>query len=273
MRRRAIIGLIGSTRQAVTSRGVTAIADKLEASHGDRRENETARQIESPGKEMAKQSNEGGMADACDDICCICLEGFFRGRASTVTNCNHLYHLQCILEWCQRSSNCPTCRQQVILKEPDSRDLLEAIEHEKKTKAESLRNAASQITPGELESPSTRAAEAQVQEQLRQYMINMGRRYQFSPNEASLSFTFFPLNSSNSNGESSAGDDVSLESLTAQFSSISNSWNEAMFLSVLALEDNGNTASGGVLVKSKGWEINKDTDNSVSKEYQQREMK
>ncbi|WVZ00200.1 hypothetical protein V8G54_026269 [Vigna mungo] len=50
---------------------------------------------------------EGGIQDACDDACSICLEAFCDSDPSTailipslqVTGCKHEFHLQCILEW------------------------------------------------------------------------------------------------------------------------------------------------------------------------------
>ncbi|GFY98001.1 RING-H2 group F2A [Actinidia rufa] len=42
---------------------------------------------------------EGGIQDACDDACSICLEAFCESDPSTVTSCRHEFHLQCILEW------------------------------------------------------------------------------------------------------------------------------------------------------------------------------
>ncbi|CAG7879701.1 unnamed protein product [Brassica rapa] len=61
---------------------------------------------------------QGGIQDACDDACSICLEAFCESEPSTLTSCKHEYHLQCILEWCQRSSQCPMCWQSISLKDP-----------------------------------------------------------------------------------------------------------------------------------------------------------
>lgn len=74
---------------------------------------------------------EGGVQDACDDACSICLEAFCDSEPSTVTGCKHEFHLQCILEWCQRSSQCPMCWQAISMKDPLSQELLEAIEQER----------------------------------------------------------------------------------------------------------------------------------------------
>ncbi|XP_031125929.1 E3 ubiquitin-protein ligase RHF2A-like isoform X3 [Ipomoea triloba] len=84
---------------------------------------------------------EGGIQDACDDACSICLEIFSKSDPSTVTHCKHEFHLQCILEWCQRSSNCPMCWQQLSLKDPESQELLEAVEHERSLKLNPARSA------------------------------------------------------------------------------------------------------------------------------------
>jgi len=52
---------------------------------------------------------DGGIRDACDDVSSICLEAFGDSDPATVTSCKHELHLQCILEWCQRSFQCPMC--------------------------------------------------------------------------------------------------------------------------------------------------------------------
>lgn len=74
---------------------------------------------------------EGGIQDASDDSCSICLESFCNNNPSTVTDCKHEFHLQCILEWCQRSSQCPMCWQSITLKDPASQELLEVVERER----------------------------------------------------------------------------------------------------------------------------------------------
>ncbi|CAA6662831.1 unnamed protein product [Spirodela intermedia] len=85
---------------------------------------------------------EGGIQEACDDACSICLEAFSDSDPSTVTGCKHEFHLQCILEWCQRSSQCPMCWQAISLKDPTSQELLEAVEHERSFRLNQSRNTA-----------------------------------------------------------------------------------------------------------------------------------
>eukprot|EP00271_Cylindrocystis_brebissonii_P009543 TRINITY_DN244_c0_g1_i1.p1 TRINITY_DN244_c0_g1~~TRINITY_DN244_c0_g1_i1.p1 ORF type:complete len:528 (+),score=157.59 TRINITY_DN244_c0_g1_i1:98-1585(+) len=41
-----------------------------------------------------------------------------------MTLCKHDFHLQCILEWSQRSHECPMCWRPLSLKDPDSQELL-----------------------------------------------------------------------------------------------------------------------------------------------------
>ncbi|XP_073150089.1 E3 ubiquitin-protein ligase RHF2A-like isoform X3 [Henckelia pumila] len=85
---------------------------------------------------------EGGIQEACDDACSICLEAFCDCDPSSVTSCKHEFHLQCILEWSQRSSNCPMCWQPFSLKDPSSQELLEAVERERKLSFTSSRRNA-----------------------------------------------------------------------------------------------------------------------------------
>ncbi|KAK7337343.1 hypothetical protein VNO77_17910 [Canavalia gladiata] len=85
---------------------------------------------------------EGGIQESCDDACSICLEDFCESDPSTFTTCKHEFHLQCILEWCQRSSQCPMCWQPISLKDPTSQELFEAVEQERSLRVTPSRNAA-----------------------------------------------------------------------------------------------------------------------------------
>ncbi|KAL6970384.1 RING-type E3 ubiquitin transferase [Sarracenia purpurea var. burkii] len=69
--------------------------------------------------------------DDSEDTCSICLEPFNSQDPPTVTNCRHDYHLQCILEWSQRSKECPICWQPLVLRDPTSQELLAAVENER----------------------------------------------------------------------------------------------------------------------------------------------
>ncbi|KAJ0238746.1 hypothetical protein HA466_0239130 [Hirschfeldia incana] len=84
---------------------------------------------------------QGGIQDPCDDACSICLEVFCESDPSTLTSCKHEYHLQCILEWCQKSSQCPMCWQSISLKDPTSQEILEAVVQERSFRSNPPRNA------------------------------------------------------------------------------------------------------------------------------------
>nr|GMD92075.1 E3 ubiquitin-protein ligase RHF1A-like isoform X2 [Ipomoea batatas] len=53
------------------------------------------------------------------------------GVLNLVAECTHGYHLQCILEWSQRSKECPICCRQLVFKDSASQELLAAVEFER----------------------------------------------------------------------------------------------------------------------------------------------
>ncbi|KAL2922512.1 E3 ubiquitin-protein ligase RHF2A [Bienertia sinuspersici] len=73
--------------------------------------------------------------DDFEDACSICLEPFSPHDPASVTSCKHEYHLHCILEWSQRSKECPICWQSLALKDSASQELLVAVEIERKSRA------------------------------------------------------------------------------------------------------------------------------------------
>ncbi|KAG6668317.1 hypothetical protein CIPAW_01G161900 [Carya illinoinensis] len=60
----------------------------------------------------------------------------------TITSCKHEYHLHCILEWSQRSKECPICCQLLFLKDPASQELLAAVEIERRSRSKNIYSAA-----------------------------------------------------------------------------------------------------------------------------------
>ncbi|CAL1403743.1 unnamed protein product [Linum trigynum] len=127
---------------------------------------------------------EGGIQDACDDACSICLEDFCDSDPSTLTTCKHEFHLQCVLEWCQRSSQCPMCWQSISLKDPTSQELLEAVERERNIRLNPPRNSAIFHHPTlgdfELQHLPVGINEAELEERIIQHLAAaaaMGRRH------------------------------------------------------------------------------------------------
>ncbi|WMV35688.1 hypothetical protein MTR67_029073 [Solanum verrucosum] len=117
---------------------------------------------------------EGGIQDACDDACSICLEAFCDSDPSTVTGCKHEFHLQCILEWCQRSSQCPMCWQPLSLKDPNSQELLDAVEHERNIRMNPPRNTTIFHHPTlgdfELQHLPSNATDSELEERIIQHL-------------------------------------------------------------------------------------------------------
>ncbi|KAK1288332.1 E3 ubiquitin-protein ligase RHF2A [Acorus calamus] len=133
---------------------------------------------------------EGGIQDACDDACSICLEAFCDSDPSTVTNCKHEFHLQCILEWCQRSSQCPMCWQSISLKDPTSQELLEAVERERSFRVNQPRNTAIFHHPTlgdfELQHLPVGANDSELEERIMQHLAAaaaMGRAHHIARRE------------------------------------------------------------------------------------------
>ncbi|KAF5452473.1 hypothetical protein F2P56_027468 [Juglans regia] len=75
----------------------------------------------------AASSSSGVPEDVFEDACSICLEPFTTADPSTITSCKHEYHLHCILEWSQRSKECPICCQLLVLRDSASQELLAAV--------------------------------------------------------------------------------------------------------------------------------------------------
>ncbi|KAL1544023.1 RING-type E3 ubiquitin transferase [Salvia divinorum] len=139
---------------------------------------------------------EGGIQEACDDACSICLEAFCDSDPSTLTTCKHEFHLQCILEWCQRSSQCPMCWQSIGLKDPSSQELLDAVEQERNMQMNPPRNTAMFHHPAlgdfELQHLPVNASESELEEHIIQHLAAaaaMGRARQLSRREGQRSRT------------------------------------------------------------------------------------
>lgn len=56
-----------------------------------------------------KIANENG------EKCVICDEKYKNGENICNTECNHVFHFDCLEEWCQIRQNCPLCRRDVSI--------------------------------------------------------------------------------------------------------------------------------------------------------------
>lgn len=91
---------------------------------------------------VSTASSSGPNDDVFEDACSICLEPFNTADPATITSCKHEYHLHCILEWSQRSKECPICCQLLVLKDPASQALLAAVDIERCSRSRNISSAA-----------------------------------------------------------------------------------------------------------------------------------
>ncbi|CAN6551565.1 unnamed protein product [Malus baccata var. baccata] len=92
----------------------------------------------------APSSSPDLLDDSNEDSCSICLEPFNCDDPATITSCKHEYHLHCILEWSQRSKECPICWQLFSLKDPACQGLLAAIQNERNSRSRKTSSMAPQ---------------------------------------------------------------------------------------------------------------------------------
>lgn len=59
-----------------------------------------------------------------ENVCSICLDEFSDSDPSAMTVCGHGYHLQCIMQWAQRSRECPLCFHALGLEDEGLNSLL-----------------------------------------------------------------------------------------------------------------------------------------------------
>lgn len=67
--------------------------------------------------ELSK-SVEPLVSAAEEEDCPICLEEYDLENPKLITECEHHFHLACILEWMERSESCPVCDKEVIIDPP-----------------------------------------------------------------------------------------------------------------------------------------------------------
>ncbi|XP_006580566.1 probable E3 ubiquitin-protein ligase RHB1A isoform X3 [Glycine soja] len=67
--------------------------------------------------ELAKSGKPIDLVEE-EDACPICLEEYDAENPKLATNCDHHFHLACILEWMERSETCPVCDQDLVFDPP-----------------------------------------------------------------------------------------------------------------------------------------------------------
>lgn len=131
-----------------------------------------------------------------DDGCSICLESFSSDDPATVTSCKHEYHLQCILEWSQRRTECPICWQLLVLKEPSSQELLAAVEVERNSRSRlRMPNSSmfSRTRPDYFDfEPVSYAVESDFDEHIMQQLTALGRAHHYNRRQRHRSYGLDP---------------------------------------------------------------------------------
>ena len=61
------------------------------------------------------------------ECCSICLDDFTDDDPAKVTLCGHRYHLQCVMQWRQRSDECPMCLRTLRWVDTETEELVEAL--------------------------------------------------------------------------------------------------------------------------------------------------
>lgn len=69
--------------------------------------------------EFSKTSEPHQLVTEEEDACPICLEEYDTENPKMVTNCEHDFHLSCLLEWMERSDLCPVCDKEMVFDCPD----------------------------------------------------------------------------------------------------------------------------------------------------------
>jgi hypothetical protein len=75
-----------------------------------------------------------------ENVCSICLDEFCDDDPIAETQCGHGYHLQCIMQWAQRSQECPLCFSQLSLADEEMNALLPFGEYSSPQEEQAMSN-------------------------------------------------------------------------------------------------------------------------------------
>jgi E3 ubiquitin-protein ligase synoviolin len=67
-----------------------------------------------PDVDLQNEANRVGV----DTTCIICLEEM---NVAKKLRCGHIFHLSCLRRWIEQNVQCPTCRTQIALDQPEAR--------------------------------------------------------------------------------------------------------------------------------------------------------
>lgn len=106
----------------VEAQSFGTLGEAREAGLEQMKEQDVQKQTESFSVMKEKSRRFGSIESIFDlpedeDSCPICLDEYDKENPRIDTVCEHHYHLGCILEWMERSDNCPMCDKEILFNE------------------------------------------------------------------------------------------------------------------------------------------------------------
>jgi hypothetical protein len=103
------------------------------------------------------------LSDIIGQNCSICIEAFEIGDTLSLSPnvyCEHFFHQKCIINWLARSSNCPACRRDYLIRATENNTIKESeynvqyIEQDDRPPSHDIASNADQTT-NEVRLPNT----------------------------------------------------------------------------------------------------------------------
>ena len=79
------------------------------------RERRLQRRVRTWRKQVLQEFGEILMESDSEATCSICLDGYKKGeKATTLPDCSHQFHTECVQIWLERNATCPVCRHVAV---------------------------------------------------------------------------------------------------------------------------------------------------------------
>ncbi|GAA0166149.1 hypothetical protein Leryth_013641 [Lithospermum erythrorhizon] len=95
---------------------VTTVKDLKGSDNNAKFENElsTPKEVEDEIENSGELKKSSQRTNFILEECPTCLEEYDEENPKIMTKCEHHFHMSCILEWLERSDNCPVCGQEMV---------------------------------------------------------------------------------------------------------------------------------------------------------------
>ncbi|KAL4458796.1 hypothetical protein ABPG75_013661 [Micractinium tetrahymenae] len=110
----AVAASSGTPGSATPAPAASTPGSATPPAHGEHMENE----------DIAVERRVVPLLECSEDTCSICLEDYTKEDPGAPTVCGHHFHLQCIMQWAQRSRECPLCFKSLQLEDEEMNSLL-----------------------------------------------------------------------------------------------------------------------------------------------------